>query len=151
MTYAHLNPVAEDDDDNPFNYEYERQKVLNKRLAAYVRLGDHVMLVRQIALGTDVRVPRELPHLVLATYLGHMEIAELLLEAGADVDEMARDKSPLLIAVEKSHLRLVLLLLRYGAYTGGRGMRRSPLMTAIWHGDKLIMERLISAGATVND
>ena len=125
--------------------------MLHNRLADYVVLGDHVMLARHIALGTDVRLPRKIPHLLHATDLGHMEIAELLLEAGADVDEMACRKSALLIAVEKSHLRLVLLLLRYGAYPGGRGMRRSPLMTAISHGDKLITERLILAGATVDD
>jgi hypothetical protein len=153
MTYAHLNPVAEDDEGNPFNYESERQIELNNRLAGYVARGDHVAVARQIALGTNVRLPRAIPHLLHATDLGHMEIAELLLEAGADVDAMARRTNALLIAVGKSHLRLVLLLLRYGAYPGGgRGMRRSPLLTAMsQHGDRLITERLIEAGATVYD
>src|SRR3712207_3388254 len=51
----------------------------------------------------------------LAACGGHLEVARTLIGAGAEVNAVARDGTPLSVAVWEGHLELVELLLAYGA------------------------------------
>ena len=79
----------------------------------------------------------------LAVFFGHVEIARLLVEAGADVNRRSNNSflvSPLDSAVASGRIDAVDLLLQHGA-------RPDSLESAIAHGNPEIVERLRSAGA----
>jgi uncharacterized protein len=86
-----------------------------------------------------------------ACFFGHLGLARLLLDAGADVNLAARNGlavSPLHSAVARDDASLVELLLARGADANaqeGSGMR--PLHTAAGHGNRAILALLRGAGA----
>ncbi|KAJ6261213.1 Cullin-9 [Drechslerella dactyloides] len=88
---------------------------------------------------------------------GHVSIAELLLEKGADVRYSSGPlgTNPLLLAVQQRNEALATLLLRYGAPVNPEGdmskyYGQNPLHIAATNGDVGIVRQLLKAGADIN-
>eukprot|EP01087_Luapelamoeba_hula_P008963 TRINITY_DN2281_c2_g1_i1.p2 TRINITY_DN2281_c2_g1~~TRINITY_DN2281_c2_g1_i1.p2 ORF type:complete len:597 (-),score=36.96 TRINITY_DN2281_c2_g1_i1:55-1845(-) len=97
--------------------------------------------------GTTEKTP-----LITAANANHIEMVELLLQAGANAHKTTRDGvTALSIACQKGHSVIVDLLLRAGAcVNAGRVNGLSPLMCACRYGHVQIVGLLIAAGADVN-
>jgi ankyrin repeat protein len=87
--------------------------------------------------------------LAAAARSGSLEIARLLITAGADANRSgARRDTPLSIAVARADLALADLLLRAGARTDARDPAGSlPLSRAVVQEDAALVRRLLEAGA----
>jgi ankyrin repeat protein len=87
----------------------------------------------------------------LAVFFGHAEIARMLVEAGADVNQPSRNAirvAPLHSAVESGSLPLLELLLAHGAKPDPvEFLQATPLHSAAAHGNREMVERLLAAGA----
>jgi ankyrin repeat protein/L-ascorbate metabolism protein UlaG (beta-lactamase superfamily) len=91
---------------------------------------------------------RELPiHIVAAT--GNVEIARLLLDAGADVDAGDSDNSTALgVAAMRRQGELVTLFIERGANVNHRDRKADcPLSFAVYGRDEAIIQQLVDAGA----
>ncbi len=89
--------------------------------------------------------------LTLAALVGHLEIATLLLEHGANVNPVSQDGSALLMAVWGGHLPMVQLLLKRGADPNvASASGETPLMAAAYKGFTEAGQLLIEAGAIIN-
>jgi ankyrin repeat protein len=89
-----------------------------------------------------------------AVISGHTELAERLLDRGADLMALdADDRTPLHHAASHGDAASVALLLARGAEVMARDFRgRTPLFIAAnWGGSVEVVELLIAAGADVND
>lgn len=88
-----------------------------------------------------------------AAEAGHLEIATLLLETGADVNATNRfAHTPLHNAAREGRLELVNLLLAKGAEVNGTGKQDgSPLHWAIRERRTLVIKALLSAGAATGN
>jgi len=104
------------------------QDLADDRREVFVRAareGDRAMVVRLIAEGVDVNTegPRGGTALVGAAERGHLDIARVLLEHGADPDKIPRPDpstgvvamTPLMAAAVQGHADVVDLLISYGA------------------------------------
>ncbi len=84
-----------------------------------------------------------------AVRINRMDIAQLLIDAGADVDKAGTDnETPLMIAAKLGHTNMVQLLIDAGAYlndTDNTG--RTPLMLAVERRHRSTVEVLEAAGA----
>jgi len=83
-----------------------------------VRNGDKHAVIKLLNGGTNVDEKTELEDtaLAVATYSGHLGIAQLLLEKGANPNLSGRsDRTALIIAADKGYIQLVKLLLKKGA------------------------------------
>jgi len=89
--------------------------------------------------------------LALAIFFGHVEIARLLIEAGADVNRPSDNAirvAPLHSAVESGSLVLVELLLANGAAPDPvEFLEATPLHSAAARGNREMVEKLLAAGA----
>ena len=91
------------------------------------------------------------PPLGLAAYVGRLKVVELLLDRGADVNQIGRNEgkfTALTGAVANSHREVVATLLEHGAdakyrYEGGS----SPLAEAAANGSLEIVDMLLARGA----
>lgn len=88
----------------------------------------------------------------LAAFLGHRDIAEFLLDAGADVNAMSRGENAftaLTGAVAGGHAEVVELLVDRGADVNHRyeGGTFAPLLSAAAEGDPRIVRLLLEHGA----
>ena len=97
--------------------------------------------------------------LILAAKLGNIEIAELLLRHGAQINRMtASDESALINAVKTDKLKMVEFLVQNGADVSlgqlsnpmHRSEWRSPLSTARKHGHTRIAQYLQASGAVAD-
>ncbi len=89
--------------------------------------------------------------LTLAALGGHLEIAALLIEQGANVNPVSQDGSALLMAVWGDHLPMVQRLLEYGADPNrASASGETPLMAAAYKGFTEIGQWLIEKGAILN-
>lgn len=94
---------------------------------------------------------RDLP-LHTAAIQGNLEIARLLIEAGADIDGYDVDEStPLDVAALRQQSEIVALLLANGADANRRDKNGAcPVSFAAFSGDMEIVRQLIAAGADLN-
>ena len=87
----------------------------------------------------------------LACYFGHADVAQLLLENGAEIDKTAMNGSdlrPLQSAVASCHLDVVKVLLKFDPDINIKMLGGfTPLMSATALGDEEMIELLISHGA----
>ncbi len=87
----------------------------------------------------------------LAVFFGHVDIARLLVERGADVDQPSRNAlrvAPLHSAVASGTLELVELLLSNGARPDcTESADATPLHSAAGHGSREMVDRLLASGA----
>jgi uncharacterized protein len=90
----------------------------------------------------------------VAAYCGHLEVAELLLARGADVQAPARDglgDTPLLKAVIRQRVEMVALLLAHHADVRIPNLAdATPLHKAAVYGDPAITQLLLDHGADVH-
>jgi ankyrin repeat protein len=87
----------------------------------------------------------------LAVFFGHLEIARMLVESGADVNRSSRNSirvSPLHSAVASGSIPLLDLLLSHGATPDTvEFLEATPLHSAAAHGSREMVEKLLAAGA----
>ena len=89
--------------------------------------------------------------LILVALGGHLEIAVLLIEHGANVNPVSQDGSALLMAVWGGHLPMVRLLLERGADPNvASASGETPLMAAAYKGFLEIGQLLIKKGAILD-
>ncbi len=90
----------------------------------------------------------------MAVYHGHLEIAKLLIENGAKVNQIRTDNGivPLYVAAEKGHLEIAELLIKKGAKVNQARTDDgvAPLHLAVYQGHLEIAKLLIENGADVN-
>ncbi|MBP2681125.1 MAG: uncharacterized protein H6Q78_988, partial [Candidatus Krumholzibacteriota bacterium] len=93
---------------------------------------------------------RELPLHIAAT-TGNVEIARLLLDAGADIDAGDADNSTALgVAAMRRHAEMVDLLIARGADVNRRDRKADcPLSFAAYGRDEAIIQKLLDAGADI--
>lgn len=86
--------------------------------------------------------------LLFAARSGHIEVAELLVDSGADIDGAAGNgASPLVIATHSGHTELAILLLEKGADPNTTGAGYTALHAAILRGDIRTVDALLAQGA----
>lgn len=87
----------------------------------------------------------------LAVFFGHLEIARMLVEAGADVNRPSDNVirvAPLHSAVESGNVALLELLLAHGAKPDPvEFLEATPLHSAAARGNREMVEKLLAAGA----
>jgi ankyrin repeat protein len=114
-----------------------------------IRSGDIVFVERLIRAGVAVDSVTDYGYsaLDLAAEAGNLQIINLLLEAGADVD-YSQESSPLHMAVKSGHVDVVKHLIEAGAnleIEADDGI--TPLMEAVERGELEIIRLLVEAGA----
>ncbi len=122
-----------------------------------VAAGDQARVARllagdpALASQPDNNATRDLPLHTAATR-GHVEIARLLIDAGADVDGYDSDEStPLDVAALRRHREMVSFLLQRGADVNRRDKNLAcPISFAAFSGDSTIVRMLLDAGADLN-
>lgn len=88
--------------------------------------------------------------LVIACTLGYSEIANELVNAGADIDLDDTQVTPLLTACWNEHMHTVATLIRLGANVNLLFDLRTPLIVACQNGSFDMVKKLIQSGADVN-
>lgn len=126
-------------------------------LAEAARLGDTATVRLLLLAGADANETRvQSPPLVTAIEVGSAEVVALLIDAGAEVD-----LSALTVAARGGHLAVVELLLPLVSLTASEppsgemslwgASPGAPLMAAAYAGHAEVVDRLIAAGADVNE
>lgn len=145
---------------------YYQQPVIARLLVKY---GAKLDLFEAVAVGEIETVQRlilEQPDQVnavasdgfqplgLAAFFGHLEIARLLIEAGAEVDSASHNPlkvMPLHSAAAGDWAEIVQLLIAHGAPVNARQAEGfAPLHSAAQNGSIDIIQALLAAGAEVN-
>lgn len=86
--------------------------------------------------------------LLFAARNGHIDVAQSLLAAGANIDNQAGNgSSPLVVATHSGHTELALMLLREGADANSMGAGYTALHAAILRGDLVVVDALLDHGA----
>ncbi|TXC00790.1 hypothetical protein FocTR4_00008011 [Fusarium oxysporum f. sp. cubense] len=121
--------------------------------------GNEDLVTRLIKAGANVnqffsQYGRSVTSLYAASLKGHLAIMRQLLDAGADIDGKAGYLgTPLLAAVSEGQVEAMTLLLDAGADLQARStVNKFPaLVVALDKGHPELVDRLINAGANVND
>ncbi|MCD6581240.1 MAG: ankyrin repeat domain-containing protein [Desulfuromusa sp.] len=108
--------------------------------------GDTVMVQHLLDKGANIN---SCSPLSAAVWDGHAEIAQLLIERGADVNSGWQSDSPLQRAAEQNRVDMVTLLLAANADPDGNG-RGDPLWIAAYRGYDDVVLQLLVAGANPN-
>ena len=121
-------------------------------ILAASEVGNITLIERLVQLGGQARAEEMGYSLAIAIREGQDKAATTLIDAGADLNAIARPNgSPLTEAIERHNAGLVHLLLEAGALiddcvdSGGETLRR-----AVQWGDHSVVKSLILAGADVN-
>lgn len=139
---------------NPVNKK--EASFLSSQLYNAAKSGDVEKVEDLIAHGVDVN---QLPYqgtsaFAIACVYKHMDVIDVLLDAGADVDLRSRDGlTPLMEVISQSrneHIEVVQLLLNEGADMRAGMNDMSPLYYAIQHEKFPIISLLLRYGADVN-
>lgn len=89
--------------------------------------------------------------LLFAARNGHVDVARVLLDAGADIEGVAGNQaSPLVVATHSGHTQLAQLLLERGADANAIGAGYNALHAAILRGDRTLVLALLAHGADPN-
>jgi ankyrin repeat protein len=89
--------------------------------------------------------------LFLAAMEGSLEVIEVLLEAGADIDANRHDDNALCIAISRGRKEIVALLLDKGAnVNASTGSNNNAISVASSQGNKEMINLLLAKGANVN-
>lgn len=124
------------------------------RVGRAAELGDVSQFKTWLAQGMspDQRDATGWTPLMTAAWEGHVALATLLVESGADINtQNTHNETALMFAVWKNRPEIVELLLNRGARLdefGGKGW--TPLMYAAFTGQRQLTERLLSAGAKID-
>ena len=115
------------------------------------RVADLLRAHPDLVHAQDENVTRDLP-LHTAAIAGNLEIARLLLDAGAEIDGGDADESTALhVAALQRRLDLVAFLLSRGADVNRRDRNGAyALSFALAGGDSLVVARILDAGADLN-
>lgn len=85
-----------------------------------------------------------------ACSIGHLEIVDDLIKAGADVNTIDQEKTPLIEACDRGYLGIVRVLVKSGADVNSKVISNTPLIAACNGGHLEIVKELVQAGADVN-
>lgn len=98
----------------------------------------------------NAKLPSGHSPLIVAAKKGHVEIARLLINAGAKIDEKVM-ATPLAIAANYGHVDMVELLIKHGAKIDDHEttLSRTPLHNAVHRGHKAVVELLLKCGADI--
>jgi ankyrin repeat protein len=126
----------------------------NDDMLAAAKAGDRSGVEAALASGASVNARGDdLTPLMLAAIYGHVNVAAILLEHGANLD--ARDsvlrQSPITLAAQNGNVDVAKLLLRRGADVNSRdAMDATPLHWAALRGQKRATSLLLAHGAILN-
>ncbi|PWY69945.1 ankyrin [Aspergillus eucalypticola CBS 122712] len=141
----------------PYRNRHEGGDICLLGLAVIERSVDIVRLLTYSTVGANrVSSPLYMYPLTLAAMTGETDIAQILLESGADVRAADEGEITLLEhAARKSNLSLCQMLITHGAKVDREPCDAqklpSALMTAIQKDNMLIVELLINSNARLND
>lgn len=113
------------------------------------RVADVAVLTKSAEL-INIKLPSGYSPLSVAAKKGHVEIARLLINAGAKIDEKVM-ATPLAIAANYGHVDMVELLVKHGAKIDDHEttLSRTPLHNAAHRGHKAVVELLLKCGADI--
>nr|KAG5714471.1 hypothetical protein BaRGS_006917 [Batillaria attramentaria] len=104
-------------------------------------------------INLDIRNFRQESPVIIAARMGHEQLLEKILKAGANTD--ARDQrglTALMFAVTYGEKKVTKLLLEHGADINLRSsLGETPLLMAVNSGNPVMVQILLEAGANVND
>jgi ankyrin repeat protein len=126
---------------------------VQKLLFEAARLGRDDMIPVLLEAGADIEGVDAKGHtaLVLATYHGFKETADLLLDRGADPDGTTASGSPLMGVAFKGHLAIARRLLAAGADPNLRNAAgQTAIMMSALFDRREVIEVLLGAGADID-
>ena len=131
------------------------ERAVDPPLVAAVFAGDTDGAVSLLGDGADPDIARELAGatpLLVAAQEGELEIAQALIDAGADLDRGSdSDLTPLLIASDRGHADVVDLLIQSGANVlVARADNYTALHVATYRQHLPVIELLLAAGSPRN-
>ncbi|KAJ5388193.1 hypothetical protein N7509_010734 [Penicillium cosmopolitanum] len=86
-----------------------------------------------------------------ASFYGHKEVVELLIDNGAELNTVSGSSSPLLTASSGGHEAVVRFLAEKGADINGQDLsKKTPLLVASSHGHEAVVRFLAEKGADIN-
>lgn len=85
-----------------------------------------------------------------ACSIGHLEIVDSLIKAGADFNTIDQEKTPLIDACDRGYFEIVRVLVKAGADVNLKVISNTPLTAACNSGHLEIVKKLVHAGADVN-
>lgn len=133
------------------------QSAATRRLIQAAEAGDVDAAKRALETGAEINDANlrrgGLSPLTLAIQGDHVEVAEMLLERGADAAFVGSGgATPLHAAADRGHVNLCRALLGRGADVNATaGSRRSPLHLAARHGRDEVIGALFEGGARINE
>ncbi|AIL64656.1 Ankyrin repeat protein [Rickettsiales bacterium Ac37b] len=111
------------------------------------------LVIALINNGASVNPPQHdsYHHPLFAAIEGNaLEIVEILIKAGSNVNHEENNSSPLLLAIKLGYFPIVQLLIQAGAKVNYRNFLTSPLIEVVKKNNILMVRMLIEAGAEVN-
>jgi len=122
-----------------------RRQVISRRLQSELRYGE---LGRRYGTDAEETQIGGFTPLLFAARQGHVAVARLLLDGGADVNDRAPDgSSALVVATHSGHRVLTKFLLSRGANTNTATAGYTALHAAVLTGDLEVVEALLAHGA----
>ena len=116
------------------------------------KAGDTDTLVQLLDDGADVNEPNIMPPLQIAAFNGHVEVLELLIERGADLDATSTMFGTALhAAAKRGYAEAIEVMIEAGGDPNSRNKDQfTPLMVTSVHGHARAASALIEGGADVD-